>query len=867
MVTKKSKRLRWMVLVVMVMASSNIRSQTPGAKIKAGISSPLKISFPLKSGWEFRQAHGSEWYPAAIPGYVQLDLMNNKLIDDPFFRDNEYQLQWVGKADWEYRTIFTAEPQLFKRQHIDIVFEGLDTYADVFVNDELVLRANNMFRTWRVDCKTLLRPGENGLRVIFRSPIREVLPLMAKIPYQLPAPNDQGEKTSPYTRKAPYQFGWDWGPRLVTSGIWKPILLEAWDDARIEDLHIVQEEIKDKIAQLRAELEITVSKNLSATISIEDETSRALHTKDVNLNAGSNTVSLGFAINNPKRWWPNGMGAQPLYKFRARLRSGEGLLDQSVVRIGLRTLELRQQVDSWGKSFAFFVNGVPTFARGANWIPADSFPTRLDKTRYQNLIKSSHDANMNMLRVWGGGIYESDDFYDLCDEMGILVWQDFMFAGSMYPGNQEFLANVRQEATENVKRLRNHPSLAIWVGNNEIESAWTHWGWNKQFPLSLWDDYKKIFHDLLPGVCATLDPSRPYWPSSPSSNLEADSDSPETGDVHYWGVWHGALPFSEYEKQLPRFMSEFGFQSFPELKTVSTYTLVEDRDIESEVMLSHQKHPRGNQLIREYMLRDFGTPKDFDSFLYVSQLLQAEGIRVGAEHLRRIMPRNMGSLFWQLDDCWPGASWSSIDYFGRWKALQYYARRFYANVLISPHEEQDKINIYVVSDQREALPATLTVSLVDFAGQTIRRFETQARIEPLTSKIYSSLPRADLLGKEDPKKVFLLCELTAGGKTVSSNRMFFVPPKKQSLTVPEIVPQISRAPGGYLITLTTNTLARNTFLSLDKSDGFFSDNFFDLIPGRPVSVLLKLRAPITRNSLLQELKIRSLADAIDWSAR
>jgi beta-mannosidase len=816
----------------------------------------------LNTGWKFRQKDKSEWYTATVPGCVHTDLLNNKLIDDPFYRDNEQKLQWIGKVDWEYESVFQVKAETLKAKHVELVFAGLDTYAQVFLNDSPLLSANNMFREWRVDAKALLKPGANTLRIHFRSPINEILPVMAKLDYQLPASNDQGEKTSPYTRKAPYQFGWDWGPRFVTSGIWQPVVLESWDEARIDSIRVVTKELKTEAAQLSAQVEINATNNLEATVVVENKASRVVVARQaVSLKPGLNRVALDFLIKNPSVWWPNGMGEQPLYNFQTRLLNKQEVIDQTVTRVGIRTLELRQQPDQWGKSFTFVINGVPVFAKGGNWIPADSFPTRITKERYRELVTSVRDTNMNMLRVWGGGIYESDDFYDLCDEMGILVWQDFMFACSMYPGDKEFLDNVRQEAIDNVKRLRNHPSLVIWVGNNEVETAWMHWGWKQNLPAKLWDYYKAIFHDVLPKVCAELDPSRPYWPSSPSSNLEDDSDSQKIGDVHYWGVWHAALPFTDYEKQLPRFMSEYGFQSFPELKTVASYALPEDRMIESPVMMAHQKHPRGNQLIREYMLRDYPQPKDFESFLYVSQLLQAEGIKVGAEHLRRIMPRNMGSLYWQIDDCWPVASWSSIDYFGRWKALQYYARRFYSDLLVSPHEEDGELKIYVVSDRQKPIAGKLKLTLMDLNGNALRQTNKDVTIAALGSAVYHSENRNALIGSRDPRQTFLNCELLLNDSVVSTGRYFFAPAKDLALGKPNITTTVTQSAKGLFVSLTTDKFARAVYLSIDKIDGSFSDNYFDLVPGQTVQVELKTRQPVKKSEVEEKLKIRSLVDA------
>ncbi|HMJ24286.1 MAG TPA: glycoside hydrolase family 2 TIM barrel-domain containing protein, partial [Pyrinomonadaceae bacterium] len=804
------------ILALLTLTAGTSQSQTMGT---GGIHG---VTISVDTGWQFREVGKDQWYPANVPGCVHTDLLNNKLIDDPFYRDNEKNLQWIGKTDWEYRTTFNLTAEMLQRTNLELVFEGLDTYARVFLNDELLMSADNMFRTWRVDARRLAKPGANTLRIHFRSPINEVLPIMAKMDYELPAGNDQGEKTSPHTRKAPYQYGWDWGPRFVTSGIWRPVYLKAWDNARVSDLHLVSREIRADVANLTAEVEVVAGITTAATIVIDDLTDKTIAVeRRVTLTPGTNRFTLNFIIPHPALWWPNGLGAHPLYTFKARLLINGKPIDEATTRTGLRSLELKQERDGSGKSFTFVINGVPVFAKGGNWIPADSFPSRISKDKYRELVQSVRDTNMNMLRVWGGGIYERDDFYDLCDEMGILVWQDFMFGCSMYPGDQAFLENVRQEASDNVRRLRNHPSIVIWVGNNEIESGWFHWGWKEKLPAKLWDDYLKIFYGVLPEVCKSLDPSRPYWPSSPSSNLEDDPESQKMGDLHYWQVWHAAAPFTDYEKQFPRFMSEYGFQSFPQLETVSTYTAPADRDIKSPVMMAHQRHPRGNQLIREYMLREYAEPKDFESFLYVSQVLQAEGIKIGAEHLRRIRPHNMGSLFWQIDDCWPVASWSSIDYTGRWKALQYYARRFYHDVLLSPRAENGSLNFYIVSDRRESTAAQLKMSLLDFEGHTLWSQQQDIEVAAHNSKSYWAIPIQQLLAGKDPKSVFVFAELLVGGKPVSASEYFFQPYKNLLLPRPEISAEAVRTRAGFRIILSTDKLARAVYLSAPDSRGFF----------------------------------------------
>ena len=817
---------------------------------------------PIHSGWQFREVGKTDWYPATVPGCVHTDLLHNKLIEDPFYRDNEKKQQWIEKKDWEYTSRFEVPAKILERERVELVFEGLDTYAKVYLNEQLLLNADNMFRTWRVDGKQLLKAGANTLRIVFRSPVNEVLPLMAKLNYQLPAPNDQGEKTSPFTRKAPYHYGWDWGPRFVTSGIWRPVSLQAWDNARVNDLNTVVKKISPEVAMLTATIEIDATTGGAATILLENLTNKVVAgKKQIRLEKGTNQVSFDFTVTRPALWWPNGLGAQPLYSFRARSVVNGRVTDERVARTGLRTMELRQQRDEAGQTFMFVVNGVPAFAKGGNWIPADSFPSRITREKYRYFIKSVRDSNMNMLRVWGGGIYEADDFYELCDEMGIMVWQDFMFACSMYPADQQFLDSVRAEAIDNVKRLRNHPSVVLWAGNNEVEAAWMNWGWRQNLPASLWDDYKKIFHGVLQEVCATFDPSRPYWPSSPRGGLDDDPDSMRSGDVHFWRVWHFAEPFTDYEKLTPRFMSEYGFQSFPNIETVKSFTIPSDRDIESPILLAHQRHPRGNQLVREYMLRDYPQPKDFESFLYVSQVLQAEGIRIGAEHLRRIMPHNMGSLYWQINDCWPVASWSSIDYFGRWKALQYYARRFYNDLLVSPTVQKGYLKLYVVSDRTRAVPAQIRVTLMNFDGRTLKSFTRDVIVAPLSSRSYFDLRVPDLFDGTHGKNAVVYCELLVNGKVVSSHDYFLAPFKDLTFSKPTITPEVVRIRGGFRLKLTTDKFAKAVYLSVTEHDGMFSDNFFNLAPGREITVDYGSRSPLSLEKFRERLQIRSVFDA------
>ncbi|SNR97526.1 beta-mannosidase [Hymenobacter mucosus] len=835
---------------------------------------------PILTGWRFRQVGKDNWAPATVPGCVHTDLLATKQIEDPLYRDNEMKLQWIGHTDWDYETTFDVTPAMLQRQHLELVFKGLDTYADVTLNGQAILHTDNMFREWRAEVKPQLKAGANRLLVHLRSPLNEVAGLPQKYGYNLFAINDEqamgivGEKgpvLSPYTRKAPYHYGWDWGPRFVTSGIWQPVQLEAWDAAKITDFHVVQRQLSTQAAQLNLVMtyEGAAAASGPATLVVEttgpDGNPGPRVEQAVTLQPNRHDVTADLRLPNPQLWFPAGYGAQPLYSFKAQLLQNGKPLDDAGTRIGLRTVELRREKDAYGKSFEFVVNGIPIFAKGVNWIPADIFQTRVTNQRYHKLLQAAKDCNMNMVRVWGGGIYENQYFYDTCDEMGLLVWQDFLFACSFYPGDDAFNNNVREEVTYQVRRLRNHPSIAIWVGNNENEVAWQQWGVPEKMgnhKLEVWSNYLKLYRDLIPTVLKTEDPSRPYWSSSPSADFEDMAGSQTNGDMHYWDVWGGTAPISDYEKQVPRFMSEYGFQSFPELKSVEQFTVPADHDIASPVMKEHQRSAVGNPRLKEYLLRDYKEPKDFASFLYVSQVLQAQAIKLSAEHLRRSRPRTMGSMYWQLDDCWGVASWSSIDYYGRWKALQYYAKRFYEPVLVSPHEEADNVRVYVVSDRTTATPATLQVRLLDLGGKVLYKQDTPVQVAPLTSQVYLDVPKAKLLKGHDPKRVVLSCELTASNKTLSTNMHYFALPKEMALPKASISATWQQTTDStYQVTLKSKALAREVWLSLSQGDGFFDDNYFDLLPGQTKTLTFKSEGTTSLAELRKHLTIKTLADA------
>ena len=855
----------WLIVVLMVLAFYGCKNEK---------DENLMIQQKIEGGWKFNQVGENEWLPATVPGTVHTDLLANKKIEDPFYRMNEHDLQWIDKVDWEYKTIFTADKKVLKKDRVELDFKGLDTYADVFVNGKKVLAADNMFREWKVDVKKVLKEGKNELHIVFRSPVNEGIKKYDAQGYELPvSDNDLAyigkvegrKKVSIYTRKAGYHFGWDWGPRFVTSGIWRPVTLLAWDEAKIEDLQIIQNKVTDEKATFTAVFEIDVAKRGKANLSVVND-GVVLAGSAIQLKKGVQKYNVDFEIKNPKLWWTNGLGEAHLYTISGGLEIDKQKVTTET-RIGIRTLELIRDKDNDGTSFYFKLNGHPVFMKGANYIPNDIFLPRVTKENYRKVIETAKNSNNNMLRVWGGGVYEDDIFYNLCDENGILVWQDFMFACAMFPGDEAFLDNVKQEAIDNVKRLRNHPSIGLWCGNNEILAAWYDWGWkkkeeakNKENADKIWQAYVDIFHKVLPGVVNEYDPQRSYWSSSPSSGTGIKADM-INGDDHYWGVWWGKEPFETYATHLPRFMSEYGFQSFPEIATVRKYAKPEDYDIFSEVMKSHQRSSIGNGTIEYYMLKEYKKPKDFESFLYVNHVLQAEGIKFGLEGHRRAMPYCMGSLYWQINDCWPVASWSSTDYYQNWKALQYYVKKGFSQVLVSPFEDDVKFHVGIVNDRLEPINGELRLRLMDFDGKVIWEYASLVEIPANSSDNYFDANKYEYRYKYRKQLTNLVftAELVENGKVLSKNSFFFEPFKKLKITHPTVEHTIEKDETGFNITLKTDKLAKNIYLQTGDEKGFFSDNYFDLMPGEKITINLKTK--ITEEKLKEVLTIRTLDDA------
>ena len=812
----------------------------------------------LHEGWKFRQARLTNWYPATVPGVVHTDLLQNKIIEDPFFRLNERGLQWIDKEDWVYETCFTLAADMMRKENMELVFEGLDTYADVYLNDECILKANNMFRRWSIPVRQYIREENNILKVYFHSPVKIDVPKWDALPYQYPASNDQSEngglfnkKISIFARKAGYHYGWDWGPRLVTSGIWRPVYIRAWSDLRINDVFIEQKEVGAGRAVIAGHVELDADKDMNGVlVTITDEvTGRVLGEWQADLKRGTNRVTVDFVLHKPKLWWSNGLGEPFLYRFRTDIIAGGELLDSKTERVGIRSLKVVHQPDKDGHTFYIELNGRPVFAKGANYIPLDNFLPRVTPENYKRTILDAAGVNMNMLRVWGGGIYENDVFYDLCDEHGIMIWQDFMFACSMYPAEGALLDNIHQEAVDNVKRLRNHACIALWCGNNECQDAWLGWGWkreierqNKEYADKIWAQYRQQYHVTLPGVVREYAPGTFYWPSSPFA-FEGEMSGTTDGDRHYWSVWHGKAPISDYDSEKSRFFSEYGFQSFPEFESVKRYApYPEDWDIRSEVMMSHQRGgDHANGLIETYLLNEYKKPRDFRAFLYMNHVLQGDAIKTAIESHRRQMPYNMGTLFWQHNDCWPVASWASRDYYGRWKAQHYYVRKAYDDILISPVVEGDDLKVYAVSDRLENTSGRLQLQVCQFDGTVVHHWGKSVGISGNDSRVCFSAPLAKLLEGANRGTVYVRVDYTDKSGRVYHNNYCLGKQKDMDYPKVDLQTEVRSIEGGYEVMVSADKFARAVCLSVADNESVYSDNYFDVQPKSSVQVQVRTR--------------------------
>ena len=821
----------------------------------------------LNGTWNWCDMESKEWHKGSVPGTVLTDMMDGGLIEDPYWRTNEYETRELSRSDYRYEREFEVPESFFREEEQCLVFEGLDTIADIYLNDELLLAVNDMHRTWRIDVKGKLK-AVNRLAVAFHSPTAfiEKADREGDIFYA----STGCMKGNGALRKAHYMFGWDWGPQLPDAGIFRSVYLSGFSIARLDDVRIRQEHgaggvklsVESSVRKL-SERDTAGSGMLACKITAPDGTVLTVE-KEVGINE-----TIEALIEAPQLWWPNGYGAQPLYTVRVELRMSDSVLDVWERTIGLRTVTVCTDADEWGNQFAFVVNGQKIFAMGANYIPEDNLLGHLSEERSERLIRDCARANFNCIRIWGGGYYPEDYVYDACDRYGILVWQDLMFACNVYDLNDEFEANILAETADNVKRIRHHACLGLWCGNNEMEWGWRDWGRLEGHRPKYKADYTKIFEMLLPRLVKQVDDQTYYWLSSPSSGGSFDDPNDfNRGDNHYWEVWHSNKPFTEYRDFYFRFCSEFGFQSFPGKKTLDSFSLPEDQNIFSEVMESHQKNGLANTKIFSYISGYYKYPKDMESIAYISQILQLKAIQYGVEHWRRNWGRCMGSIYWQLNDCWPVASWASIDYYGRWKALHYGAKRFYARFMATACEKEElstEIDYYIHNESFEERKAVLRVRLIDRDFHTL--YETETEITAAAFEVKNVLPMdfAPFLAEAGMKKRAVAeYSLIEDGCIVSRGTTLFVKPKYFDFKTPEYRVSVTEKADGFCIHAEADTYVSYAELSLDEYDVVLEDNFFDITSEEGVDITVdKKEFPnqVTEEEVAAALHIRSVADS------
>ena len=800
---------------------------------------------PLSATWQFKKIGTNQYYHAIVPGTIHTDLLYNKLIKDPYLADNEKSVQWVENENWEYIGSFTCDAATLKNKHIELNFEGLDTYANVFLNDTPILNCNNMFRTWNIDVKNYLKIGENKLKIVFESAVKKGKEEASKLSYTLPG----DEKV--FTRKAQYQYGWDWGPRLVTCGIYKPIELITWNDFKITSVETQIKKITDTIANVTFIVETKTDSLQNARLNINVfygpiNNAKLQHNTNYAISIKNSTQkdTFSYTIYNPKIWNSNGLGEPHLYGYDVTLKT-QTKLDNYHGSLGIRSIELVQEKDSIGESFYFKLNGKSVFMKGANYIPQDNFVSRVKKQDYQKIIQMAKKVNMNMLRVWGGGVYPDNDFYEECDKNGILVWQDFMFACAMYPGDSAFVENTKKEAAQQIQRLRNHPCIALWCGNNEIDEGWHNWGWQKQYHYSkkdstkIWMDYQNLFHKVLPSMVNENHSGSIYWPSSPAIGW-GHKESLTQGDSHYWGVWWGNEPFEIYNKKVGRFMSEYGFQGMPDMNTLKLYGDSLDLTLNSKFMNAHQKHPTGFKTIETYLEKSYKTPKDLKKYNYVSQLLQRDGMKIAIEAHHRAKPYCMGTLYWQLNDCWPVISWSAIDNNNKPKALYFETKKLFNDISISVTEEKKEYKVFIISDKPIDMKGSLTVSIKNMKGHVLYNNSNTITVSANTSSMSVMILKNDIeaLMKNE---IYLSCEFkTPEGKLITKNIYYFVKPKDLQLPAPETSLTYSKEKNCLLVT--SKNHVKDFYLFSNNPQITFSDNYFDIEPNQIIEITTNIGA-------------------------
>ena len=768
---------------------------------------------------------------AKVPGSVIDSMYKAGLIEHPYYRDNEYRIREMFNNDYILEREFSVPEEILVSERLEFVAEGLDTLAETEINGVKVLSADNMHRTYRVPVKDVVHAGVNTLRITFRSVLQYIRDYEYKPGKEVHAAPTGAMLGSHLLRKAHSMFGWDWGPQLIDAGIWRDIYIEAISGSRLTDLRVRQTHQEDGTVRLSAEAIFDAGLAAGTELKVYDPDDQIIWEYSAEDKAETQVL-----IEKPRLWWPVGCGEQPLYRVTAETPDGQRIEK----KIGLRTMTISQEKDRWGSEFCFCVNGRKIFARGGDYIPEDAVYPWITDEQIDYLLQSCVRANFNCLRVWGGGYYPSDFFYDLCDKYGLIVWQDLMFACHVYDVTGSFEKNAVEEIRDNVRRIRHHASLGLWCGNNEIETGWVNWSDFQKESLYLRADYIKLFEHTIPAVMAEEDPDTFFWVSSPSSGGCMDDPEDENrGDTHYWQVWHGQKPFEDYQNHYFRFCSEFGFQSFPAMKTLETFAEAEDMNIFSEVMESHQKNPAANGKILYYLSENFRYPKDLSSVVYISQVLQAMAMKSGVEHFRRNRGRCMGALYWQVNDNWPVASWASIDYYGRWKALHYDAKRFYAPVAASIRRKDGIIALHLVNDTEKALNVTASLRIKSLHFDVIKEWTCTASVESDSAACLIELKENELPSDIDKREVFVEGTVTDDLGRTYTECAALVPYKYLNLKNPGLRYETVRTEDGYEIAISADSFAPFVEAETDGVDVILSDNYFMISDKAPYVITLK----------------------------
>lgn len=809
----------------------------------------------LHENWQFAQVDTEDYLPATVPGNVISDLYHNGVISNPLIGVNERKVQYITEQNWIYQLTFIPTNEILIKKQIFLCFEGLDTYADVFLNDICIAQSRNMFLPLKLDIKENLKNGKNQLKIVFYSPVVQSNTLWENYAVRLP------DRASVMIRKAAYHFGWDWAPRLPTSGIWRPVYLEGSDEVTIDHLQIITREIIGDTAYMECIVTLHSTESVFVDLLLSTPIPNYLDDRpSILLEPGHTAIRVPYIVPHAKLWWPNGMGEPFLYEMNCSVYSPGGqMYDYEITDYGIRTIELVEENDSFGNSFYFSVNGTPLFIKGANYIPAEYFAEQTTNEKYEKLIIQAANDNMNMLRVWGGGIYEDDVFYNLCDRYGLLVWQDFMFACAMYPYDSAFVESVKNEVQSNIIRLRNHPSIALWCGNNEISEGWFNWGWQNQFKLtpedsaSIYRGYLNLFEVVIPEIVETFDGSRFYWASSPSTGWGRE-EAYNHGDVHYWGVWWGMRPFESFNSYTGRFVSEYGFQGLPAMQTLIDMGVDPSNGLNDSVLASHQKHPKGFETIESYMKLYSHVPKNIEEYVHMSQFIQCQGMTTAIEAHRRAMPRCMGSLYWQFNDCWPVVSWSGIDYYGRRKAMQFHLKELFNPLMISIIENDSILQIWGISDIEVFDFAILQITAMDFSGNIFYEEMKRVKIDAGFSEVIAEIDGNVF----DKRRSECLIRASISGQNGELASKIFYPTdlKNQELQDCEILTKCVVTDQDITITITAPCVCRFVELSYNGNTDLFEENYFDIVPREKKEVhVVNIRA---EEFDCQKLKIRKL---------